>query len=127
MKCDKCDAQSWRVTEKLGSIEAWQCGQCGNQISVHVNDPSIGDPVSKDFLHAPELKGAWLTKPSKEMVQRAEALLPMIERLSPTQHLRRYVDKASFSLGRINVAEQYELVLELGDIGIGVLDSKTHL
>ena len=126
MKCDKCDAQSWRVTEKLGSIEAWECDQCGNQISVHVNDPGIGDSVSKDFLHTPELKGAWLTKPSKERVQRAEALLPMLERLSPTQHLRRYVDKASFSLGRINAADHHELERELRDIGIGILDSKMH-
>ena len=69
MKCDKCDAQSWRVTEKFGSIEAWECNQCGNQISVHVNDPGIGDSASRDFLHMPDLKGVV----ADEAIQRNDA------------------------------------------------------
>jgi hypothetical protein len=40
--CDECVAKRWEAVEKLGSVETWQCGQCGAVVTVHVNDPAIG-------------------------------------------------------------------------------------
>jgi len=59
--------------------------------------------------------------PSQERVQRAEALLPSLERLTLAQHLQRYLDKAGFSLGRISSADRQEIDRELGDVGIEIL------
>lgn len=92
MRCGKCGAQSWSAVEKLGSLETWVCNQCGSRDVVHVNDPSIGDSAPQDWLSMPELHGIWVSKPSAEMVQRAEVLFPRLERLSLAQHFRRYVE-----------------------------------
>lgn len=120
MKCDRCGAQSWLAVEKLGSLETWECSQCGSRGAIHVNDPGIGHSAPQDLLSMSELKGIWLSKLSSEMVQQAEALFPRLERLSLAQHLRRYVDKASFSLGRVNASERQHLDRKLGAAGIGI-------
>ena len=121
MKCDRCGAPIWRVATKLGSLETWECVQCGARIPAGANGSGRGDSVPSDSLHLPELQGAWLLMPSQERVQRAEALLPSLERLTLAQHLQRYLDKAGFSLGRISSADRQEIDRELGDVGIEIL------
>lgn len=120
MKCSECGAQSWIVVEKLGSLEKWECNQCGSRSAVHVNDAGIGDSFPQDLSSIPELHGIWLSKPSAETVQRAEVLFPRLERLSLAQHLRRYVDKTSFSLGRVNAVDRLNLGHKLGEAGMGI-------
>ena len=120
-KCTKCGSENWLVIDRLGSLETWRCGTCGQEELFHASRLDFSRP--SDFEPALHVVGRCISKPTKNDVTAAQALFPELASLPISKILRAAISHSDMELGRFTAAELASMAPQLSQLGIETIST----
>ncbi|UWE15656.1 hypothetical protein [Herbaspirillum huttiense] len=119
-KCTKCNSEDWSVVEKIGALETWRCGACGNEETVHVFDP-LNEPLLPPNLEPVfQIVGRWISKPSPQQISEIQGTFPVLRKVPASALLRKSMEQSDIELGRFTESEMNNLEHVLLRLGMQV-------
>lgn len=120
-KCAKCGSNNWAVVSRIGALETWRCGSCGQNETVHVYDPALDPELVPDLEPVFAIVGRWISRPTQQQIAEAQALFPALQRLSGSLLMRKALGKSEIELGRFTESEMREIEPHLPRLGMKAL------
>ena len=119
-KCPQCGSTNLKVVSRLGTLETWQCENCGHEMFVHVSDPSIGSDVPLPSEPIFQLMGSWVTRPDAQKLSELRSLSLRLRTVPDSTLIRNAINGTKFEIGRFNDSEMSALDLEAKLLALGL-------
>lgn len=116
--CPNCGSSAWRISEKIGSIEIWSCGECHYEDIIHIYEPMAENFLPRHLGLFFELTGYWQKKPLKECVEKVIEIVPALRQTQPSAIIRGAIKGAPLALGKFTDQEAKKIEPILLSLGL---------